>query len=161
MSIKIKWDPSLGKLTSCSSLPCIFCKINRIHLSICTHECVNFWIPCINDTGKMLGAWKARYKWCFSQTMQMLVRSLRKLTYLVCVQWKEFLTGHSNQDNCAVSKYSGMHTVSKYLYIFFYFNVLFCLSARTMQLLTDISGQTCANATFHSKNYWSLFSWKT
>ena len=73
---------------------------------------------------KMLGAWKARYKWCFSQTMQMLVRSLRKLTYLVCVQWKEFLTGHSNQDNCAVSKYSGMHTVSKYLYIFFI--LMFC-----------------------------------
>ena len=159
MSIKIKWDPSLGKLTSCSSLSGNFCKIIRIHLSICTHRCVKLLDP--------LYQWHGKKCWVHGKHVindasvkpcRMLVRILRKLTYLVCVQWKEFLTGHSNQDNCAVSKYSGMHTVSKYLYIFFYFNVLFCLSARTMQLLTDISGQTCANATFHSKNYWSLFS---
>ena len=129
MLIKIKWAPSLGKLTSCSSLPCIFCKINRIHLSICTHECVNFWIPCINDTGKMLGAWKARYKWCISQTMHNVS--------MCCVQWNEFLTGQDivihkivqflNTQECTL-------LASSYI---FYFNVLFCLSVYKKYAITD------------------------
>ena len=91
----------------------------------------------INDTGKMLGAWKARYKWCISQTMQNVVRSLRKLTYLVCVQWNEFLTGQDiviqiivqflNTQECTL-------LASSYI---FYFNVLFCLSVYKKYAITD------------------------
>ena len=32
---------------------------------------------------------------------------------LCAVKWIPDRTGHSYPDNCAVSKYSGMHTVSK------------------------------------------------
>ena len=67
----------------------------------------------------------------------MLARFLRKFTYLVCVQWNEFLTGQDivihkivqflNTQECTL-------LASSYI---FYFNVLFCLSVYKKYAITD------------------------
>ena len=148
MLIKIKWAPSLGKLTSCSSLSGNFCKIIRIHLSICTHRCVKLFDPLYQWHGKKCSVHgkhiinDASVKPCI-----MLARFLRKFTYLVCVQWNEFLTGQDiviqiivqflNTQECTL-------LASSYIFIFLISMFCFvCLSTRNMQLPTDISGQTC------------------
>ena len=138
LRIKIKWAPSLGKLTSCSSLSGNFCKIIRIHLSICTHRCVKLFDPLYQWHGKKCSVHgkhiinDASVKPCI-----MLARFLRKFTYLVCVQWNEFLTGQDivihkivqflNTQECTL-------LASSYI---FYFNVLFCLSVYKKYAITD------------------------
>ena len=165
MSIKIKWAPSLGKLTSCSSLSGNFCKIIRRHLRIFTHGCVKLLDPLHQQSMTREKCWvhgkhvinDASVKPCI-----MLARFLRKFTYLVCVQWNEFLTEQDiviqiivqflNTQECTL-------LASSYIFIFLISMFCFvCLSTRNIQLPTDISGQTWADATFNSKNYWSLFS---
>ena len=143
LRIKIKWAPSLGKLTSCSSLSGNFCKIIRIHLSICTHRCVKLFDPLYQWHGKKCSVHgkhiinDASVKPCI-----MLARFLRKFTYLVCVQWNEFLTGQDivihkivqflNTQECTLLASSYIFFISMFCFV--------CLSTRNMQLPTDISG---------------------